>query len=104
MVELLLIRHTVNLQRKCILVLPFVSIVTEKARHFRKLLADGNVEIGCFHSGARVVDTWDTAVYTIEKEPYFNETYLYQANSLINNMLEEISINKLGPRYLMRCI
>jgi len=65
--ELLLIRHTVNLKKKCIVVLPFISIVTEKTTYFRKLLADEKVEIGCFHGGARTVDTWDIAICTIEK-------------------------------------
>jgi DNA polymerase theta len=67
--ELLLIRHTVNLKKKCIVVLPFVSIVTEKTKHFRKILADEKVEIGCFRGGARAPDLWDIAVCTIEKVP-----------------------------------
>jgi replicative superfamily II helicase len=65
--ELLLIRHTVNLKKKCIVILPFVSIVNEKTKHFRKILADEKVEIGCFHSGARAPELWDIAVCTIEK-------------------------------------
>jgi DNA polymerase theta len=94
--ELLSIRHTVNLKQKCIVVLPFVSIVTEKTKHFRKILADEKVEIGCFHGGARAPELWDIAVCTIEKVRSPKEATLQKANSLINNMLEENSIDKLG--------
>ena len=82
--ELLLIRHTVNLKKKCIIVLPFVSIVTEKSTCFRKLLADEKVEIGCFHSGAPTVETWDIAICTIEKVTPSSQESLFIKGQLLS--------------------
>ena len=83
--ELLVIRESTVKKKKCIIVLPFVSIVTEKTKHFRKLLANESIEVASFHGGARHVDVWDIAICTIEK-----------ANSLINTMLDENTIDQLG--------
>jgi len=66
----------VSLKEKCIVVLPFVSIVTEKTTHFQKLLAYEKIEIGSFHGGARTIDTWDIAVCTIEKVPSSSQEIL----------------------------
>jgi len=65
--EILLIRQSILKKKKCIVVLPFVSIVTEKTRHFRSLLQYEKVEIAGFHGGARTVDIWDIAICTIER-------------------------------------
>lgn len=68
--ELLVIRQAILEKRKCIIVLPFVSIVTEKTKHFKNLLAKADVEVASFHGGARSVDIWDIAICTIEKVIY----------------------------------
>lgn len=65
--ELLVIRQVLLKKKKCIIVLPFVSIVTEKTKHFKNLLAKANIEVASFHGGARSVDIWDIAICTIEK-------------------------------------
>jgi hypothetical protein len=65
--ELLVLRQAILQKRKCIIVLPFVSIVTEKTKHFRNLFDKCDVEVGSFHGGARAVDVWDIAICTIEK-------------------------------------
>jgi replicative superfamily II helicase len=64
--ELLVIKHAIR-KRKCIVVLPFVSIVTEKTKHFRNVLKDQDIEIASFHGGARSVEVWNIAICTIEK-------------------------------------
>ena len=65
--ELLVIRQVVLAKKKCIIVLPFVSIVTEKTKHLKNIFSGVDVEIASFHGGARHVDIWDIAVCTIEK-------------------------------------
>jgi DNA polymerase theta len=65
--EILVIRQATLHKKKCIVVLPFVSIVTEKTKHFRNLLEKANVQVAAFHGGAREVDLWDIAICTIEK-------------------------------------
>ena len=55
------------MKQKCIIVLPFVSIVTEKTKHFKTILTDVDVQVACFHGGARNVGLWDVAICTIEK-------------------------------------
>ena len=65
--EILLIRQSTIKKKKCIVVLPFVSIVTEKTRHFRTILQHEKVEVAGFHGGARTVDFWDIAICTIER-------------------------------------
>lgn len=65
--ELIVIRQTTINKKKCIIVLPFVSIVAEKTKHFRNILEGEKVGVGSFHGGARAVDLWDIAICTIEK-------------------------------------
>ena len=65
--EILSIRQSTLQKKKCIFVLPFVSIVTEKTKHFRNLLEGTDVAVESFHGGARPVDTWNIAICTIEK-------------------------------------
>ena len=64
---MIVIRQTTLQKRKCIIVLPFVSIVTEKTRHFRSILEGEKVEVGSFHGGSKAIDIWDIAICTIEK-------------------------------------
>jgi len=68
--EILLIRQSILHKKKCIFVLPFVSIVTEKTKHFRNLLDSTDITVESFHGGARPVDTWNIAICTIEKVPH----------------------------------
>jgi replicative superfamily II helicase len=65
--EILVIRQAILKKRKCIIVLPFVSIVTEKTKHFKNILRGLDLDIASFHGGARHVDVWDIAICTIEK-------------------------------------
>jgi len=55
------------MKKKCIIVLPFVSIVTEKTKHFKNIVNSLDLEVASFHGGARRVDIWDVAICTIEK-------------------------------------
>lgn len=65
--EILVIRQAVLRKMKGIIALPFVSIVTEKTKHFKNILGKVKVEVACFHGGPRSVDVWDIAICTIEK-------------------------------------
>jgi len=65
--ELLVIRQATLKKKKSIVVLPFVSIVTEKTKHFRNLVDAEKVEVASFHGGARAVGVWDIAICTFEK-------------------------------------
>ncbi|CAM6130031.1 unnamed protein product [Calypogeia fissa] len=79
--ELLMIRRVVSTQRMALLVLPFVSICSEKAEHLEAVLEPIGKRVRNFFGAlgsATVPKDTSVAVCTIEK-----------ANSLINRLLEE---------------
>ncbi|BFZ62187.1 hypothetical protein YB2330_003269 [Saitoella coloradoensis] len=85
--EILMLKRVFETKSKAILVLPFVSIVTEKTRHLRSLL-EGTDKVVAGYFGGEKQKAWnavDIAVCTIEK-----------ANSLINTALSEGKLDELG--------
>ncbi len=86
--ELLALKCALELQKKVILVVPFVSIAQEKCNYLQQVLESSGVKIGGF-IGSQSPDggfaSVDIAVCTIEK-----------ANSLVNHLLEENTTHFLG--------
>lgn len=78
--EVLMLRSILGFKKRCMYVLPFVSIVTEKEQYLTKICENVNVKIISLHSQSENMWTQNTdlAICTIEK-----------ANSLINKIIEE---------------
>ncbi|EFN55218.1 hypothetical protein CHLNCDRAFT_52598 [Chlorella variabilis] len=87
--EVLMLRRILTTNRPAMLVLPFVSICSEKSEHLSKVLAAINKEVkefyGGSHSHAALTQTTGVIVCTIEK-----------ANIIINRMLEDQSLGLLS--------
>lgn len=87
--EVLMVRRVMATGRPAMLVLPFVSLCSEKAAHLTRLLSPLNKEVkefyGGMHSHASLGTTTGVIVCTIEK-----------ANILINRMLEDQTLNFLS--------
>ncbi|GMH38125.1 hypothetical protein BSKO_06009 [Bryopsis sp. KO-2023] len=87
--DTLMLRHIIHQGRVCLVVLPFISLCREKARHLEKLLEPtGKIVRNHFGvEGSREIFRPDTGVLvcTIEK-----------ANLLVSRMVEEESLNRLG--------
>lgn len=86
--EILLLKRVLETKKKAIMILPFVSIAREKMFTLKKLLQDVSVRVGGFmgsHHPPGGFKAVDIAVCTIEK-----------ANSLVNRLLEQGSLEKLG--------
>ncbi|XP_065179224.1 DNA polymerase theta-like [Sycon ciliatum] len=85
--ELLLLKRVLETRRRAILILPFVSVAREKAKHLQRVFADVGIRVGAFvgsdtpRGGFTCVDV---AVCTIER-----------ANSLVNRLLEEGRVSEL---------
>ena len=86
--ELLALKCVLELRKKAIMILPFVSIVLEKTRYLKELFLPVGVKVGGFmgnqspHGGFAAADI---AICTIER-----------ANSLVNRLLEEGRSAELG--------
>lgn len=86
--ELLAMKCVLELQKKVILILPFVSIVQEKTNYLKDLLLPVGIKVSGFmgnqspHGGFAAADI---AICTIER-----------ANSLVNHLLEEGRSGELG--------
>lgn len=80
-------RAILGQKKRCLYVVPFVSIVTEKEFYLQELLQDVNIKIGAFHSGSETgwTSSMDLAICTIEK-----------ASSLVNKLIEEQMYDELG--------
>ena len=86
--ELLALKCVLELRKKAIFVLPFVSIAQEKCIYLQKLLESVGVRVGSFvgnQSPPGGLVAVDIAICTIEK-----------ANSLVNRLLEEKQLACLG--------
>ena len=86
--ELLALKCALELRKKVIFVLPFVSIAQEKCAYLQKLFEPVGVRVGSFvgnQSPAGGLVAIDIAICTIEK-----------ANSLVNRLLEENQLACLG--------
>lgn len=86
MAEILMLRAILGFRKRCLYVLPFVSIVTEKESFLTKILENLNVKIQAFHSQSEACwsPSTDLAICTIEK-----------ANSLLNKSIEEESFGEV---------
>ena len=86
--ELLLLKCVLERQKKVVVILPFVSIVHEKANYLQSMFEEVGIKVGGFmggHAPQGGLAAVDVAICTIEK-----------ANSLVNRLLEEGSIDQLG--------
>ncbi|XP_035703456.1 DNA polymerase theta isoform X2 [Folsomia candida] len=86
--EILMIKRVLELGKKAIMILPFVSVCREKMYGLQEIFGDAGIRVEGFMGsyappgGFKAVDI---AICTIEK-----------ANSLINRLLEENSLHQLG--------
>nr|CAD7409223.1 unnamed protein product [Timema poppensis] len=86
--EILTIKTVLERKKKALIILPFVSVVREKMFYFQDLLETSGVRVEGLMGGHSIPGGFksvDIAICTIEK-----------ANSLINRLLEEGSINDIG--------
>ncbi|KAL4428417.1 hypothetical protein ABPG75_002506 [Micractinium tetrahymenae] len=87
--EVLMLRRVLTTNRPAMVVLPFVSICSEKSEHLSKVLAAMGKEVKEFfggnHSQAALTQTTGVIVCTIEK-----------ANMIITRMLEDQSLGLLS--------
>ena len=86
--ELLALKCVLELRKKVLIILPFVSIAHEKSNYLQQILEPSGVKVGGFmgsHSPPGGFASVDIAICTIEK-----------ANSLVNRLLEEGSTHQLG--------
>ncbi|PSN38804.1 hypothetical protein C0J52_07902 [Blattella germanica] len=86
--EMLIIKTVLEKKKKAILILPFVSVVREKMFYFQNLLSSSGIRVEGLmgsHSLPGGFKNVDIAVCTIEK-----------ANGLVNRLLEEGSLHKVG--------
>ena len=86
--ELLALKCILDLKKKVIIILPFVSIAHEKSNYLKQILEPVGVKVGGFMGGQSPSGGFiavDIAICTIEK-----------ANSLINRLLEENATHQLG--------
>ena len=86
--ELLLLKCILEKHKKVIMILPFVSIVHEKMNYLQDMFEPVGIKVGGFMGGQVPLGglaAIDIAICTIEK-----------ANSLINRVLEEDSVDQLG--------
>ncbi|KAL3819028.1 hypothetical protein ACJIZ3_004933 [Penstemon smallii] len=86
--EILMLRRILSTGKIALLVLPYVSICTEKAEHLEVLLEPVDKHVRSYYGnqgGGTLPKETSVAVCTIEK-----------ANSLINRLLEEGRLSELG--------
>jgi len=86
--ELIALKCVLELKKKVLIILPFVSLAHEKSTYLQSIFEPQGVRVGGFmgnQSPAGGFSAVDIAICTIEK-----------ANSLLNHLLEERSIHHLG--------
>lgn len=86
--EILMLKRVLETHTRALIVLPFVSVAREKMHSLQALFQKAGLKIGGYmgnHRPAGGLSSVDIAVCTIEK-----------ANSLINRLVEEGSLNLLG--------
>ncbi|CAJ1419974.1 unnamed protein product [Effrenium voratum] len=85
--EILMLQRLFKLKKRAIFVLPYVSVVTEKANFLQSLCKSTGALIKAFFGGSPtgIKEPFDIAVCTIEK-----------ANTLINYLVEEGQLSMVG--------
>ncbi|KAI6652765.1 DNA polymerase theta-like [Oopsacas minuta] len=84
--EMLILKRILEVKKKAIYVLPYISIVNEKVHHLKQLLKGCGLRVGGFMGGSTPRGGFpdiDIAVCTIEK-----------ANSLVNRLIEERTLKE----------
>ncbi|XP_063716412.1 DNA polymerase theta-like [Symsagittifera roscoffensis] len=86
--ELVMIKRILDNNRRCIFILPFVSVVREKVYYMKKLFKRLGIRVEGFMGGEQPnggLAVCDIAICTIEK-----------ANSLVNRLIADNSLASLG--------
>ncbi|GAB6025098.1 hypothetical protein CHUAL_010530 [Chamberlinius hualienensis] len=86
--EILMLKCVLEMKKKAIMVLPFVSVTREKVYHLQKLFQCCGIRVDGFmgnYSPVGGFELLDIAICTIEK-----------ANGLVNRLIEDNSIGNLG--------
>ena len=84
--EILMLRSHLRLKKKAIMVVPYVSIVREKAKWLDRVLGSHGIRVQEFHGiTGGDMDKTDMAVCTMEK-----------ANALVNRLMAEGQMNQIG--------
>ena len=83
--ELVMIRQILAKQKKWLFVLPYISLVDQKAHDLERKLGCLAIVVRAFHGGTQAnFESVDVAVATIEK-----------ANSLLNNLIHDNRLDDL---------
>ncbi|KZS21887.1 DNA polymerase theta [Daphnia magna] len=86
--ELLMLKTIIDLKKKAIYILPFVAVAREKTRFLKYVTEDIGIRVESFAGSSSPpggLKNCDLAICTIEK-----------ANSLINRLIEDGSLDQLG--------
>ncbi|RKO85090.1 P-loop containing nucleoside triphosphate hydrolase protein, partial [Blyttiomyces helicus] len=85
--ELLMLLKVIKTSKKAIMILPFISIVSEKTKYLQKMFASENLNIVGYYAnnGAASFDDIDVAICTIEK-----------ANTLVNTLITEQKLDQVA--------
>ncbi|XP_064629325.1 DNA polymerase theta-like [Lineus longissimus] len=86
--EILMLKRVLEIKKKAIMILPFVSVAREKMIYLQSMFQDANIKVDGFmgsQSPAGGLAAVDVAVCTIEK-----------ANGLINRLMEAGTLDVLG--------
>lgn len=86
--EILMVKNCLERNKKCIFILPFISIVREKMIGFQELFYSTGLRVDGFYGGYSPtggITQIDVAIMTIEK-----------ANSIINRLLSNGELDTLG--------
>uniref|UniRef100_A0A8C6S766 DNA polymerase theta n=1 Tax=Nannospalax galili TaxID=1026970 RepID=A0A8C6S766_NANGA len=91
--ELLILKRVLEMQKKALFILPFVSVAKEKKSYLQSLFQEVGIKVGGYMGSTSPTghfSSLDIAVCTIER-----------ANGLINHLIEENKMDLLGESILV---